>query len=241
MTWATSIVGRAIYYQLRNLCIGQVYPSIIAQDATFPCISYSVVSVTPDDTKDSRSVADKVRVQVDIFDKSFDNANVIASLVRDQLDFISGTIAGVPIDTCRYDGEQHLFENEIRIHHIAQDYLVRIPNDSMPSNMQSIETITAVTGDNTALSIIPPGYAISMIIFDNQTGFTAQLSAGTASGGFNIFQSEAIDKNGLTTISPKNKTFSLTQFTSIYFNHAGESDTWGGATLTIYVCLTKVK
>jgi len=241
MTWHTSIVGRAVYYQLRNLCLGQVYPSIIPQDATFPCIAYSVVSITPDHTKDSKSVADKVRIQVDIFDKSLDNCNVTASLVRDQLDFISGTIAGVPIDTSRYGGEQHLFENDIRIHHIAQDYIIRLPNDSKPSNMQSIETVTDVTGDNTALSVVPPGYAISMIIFDNQTANLAQLSAGTSAGGSNIFQSEAIDKSGLTTITPKNKTFSLTQFTSIFFNHASDQDTWGGATMTIYICLTKVK
>jgi len=241
MTWHTNIIGRAVYYQLRNLCIGQVYPVVVAQDPTFPCIAYNVVSITPDHTKDSRSVADKVRVQVDIFDKTFDNCNVIASLVRDQLDFISGTIAGVPIDTSRYDGEQHLYENEIRIHHIAQDYIIRIPNDSTPSNMQSIETITGVTGDNVGTDIIPPGYAISMIIFENTTAFTAQLSAGTSAGASNIFQSEAIDKSGLTTITPKNKTFSLTAFTSIYFNHASESDTWNGATMNIYILLTKVK
>ena len=240
MTWSANIVGRAIYYQLRNLCSGRIYPVVASQGAEFPYVVYQTITNTPDYTKDSGSVADKLRIQVDIFAKTYDEANVTASLVRDQLDFKAGTIAGVPVDTIRFEDEQNMYENEVRIHRVSQDYFARIPNDSTPRGEVQIETITSVSDDYTALSVIPPGYMVQTIIFDNATSTTAQLSAGTSVGGNNVFLSEAVNASGLTTIAV-NKTFSLTAFTSIFFNHSGDGDTWAGATLTIYILLTKIK
>ena len=239
MSWNSNLVGRAIYYQLRSLCGGRVYPGVIAQDAAFPCIAYSITSSTPDHTKDSKSVADKLRITIDIFSKSFDNANVTASLVRDQLDFVVGTIEGIPLDSIRYDGEQSLYENDVRIHHIAQDYIVRIPNDSAPVNTQST-TVLIASEDTIASSMVPPGYTLSHLIFDNATDSDAQISAGTNTNLIDIISSETILANSLTTII-LGRTFSMTDFQSIYFNHAGPGDTWGSATLTIYAVIIKVK
>lgn len=240
MSWSSNIVGRAIYYQLKNLCAGRVYPVVGAQETTTPYIIYSVLSSTPDYTKDSKSVADKLRVQVDIFDKTFDAANVTASLVRDQLDFLVGTIAGVPVDSVRYEDESTMYEPEVRLHRISQDYFVRIPNDSTPRADMATQTIASVTGDYTATDIIPPGYTVTAIIVENSTANTGQISAGTSAGGNDVFASEAIKKSGFTTI-PCRVTYSSTLFTSIYFNHAGDGDTWAGMTCNIYVLLTKYK
>jgi len=239
MSWNSNLVGKAIYYQLRGLCSGKVYPAAALQDVVAPYITYTVVSTRPDYTKDSASVADKLRVQIDILDPTYSGACATAMAVRDLLDFVSGTIAGVPVNTIRFEDEMNMFEDEVLLHRITQDYYFRIPNDITMANTVNTAVIEDVGADYTAIGVIPAGYMVAAIIFDNSTANTAQLSAGSTAGSNDIFSTEVINASRFTTISV-NKTFSTTLSTSIYFNHAGDGDTWNGITATIYILLTKI-
>jgi hypothetical protein len=99
--------------------------------------------------------------------------------------------------------------------------------------------LLGVTVDSTMDSIIPPGYLIKYVIVNNAGSLPAQLSAGSVAGGNDIFSSEPIRESGITVIKPE-QAFSFTDFTSIYFNHAGDSDTWNGQTLDFYLTLEKI-
>lgn len=238
MSWGRNILGKFIYYQLNNLCSGRVYPVVAPQLQSFPLIVYTIISTVPDNTKDSRSVADKCRVEVAIYDKTYDSVNLIGDQVREQLDKTSGYIAGVQINQCRFDDDVDLFESNLRIHHKVQDYLVRIDNDIDSGPENSIQTEFNKSADFTSSNVLAPGYTIQLIVIENLSLTPGQLSCGTTSGANNVFSSEPIKENGLTTI-PVNKTFSLTDFTSLYFNAGQSGDTW--VTINAYIVLLKIK
>lgn len=241
MSFAINILNKAIYYQLNGLCGGRVYPSVASQKATTPYIVYSITASDPDHTKDRSSVADKVTVQVDIFDKKVDVCHANASLVREQLDFIKDTIAGVPIDTSRYINEFQDFIPDVRLHTVSQDYVFRLPNDTTSVERRGdnvIKTFTEITGDSS--QSIAAGYDIIEIICENSTNNLGQISCGFTSGGNEVFSQKAINPNGFTKI-PVFADIDLDSAPTLYFNAGQDGDDWNGVELTIYVLLTKIK
>jgi hypothetical protein len=238
MSWGRNILGKFVYYELSNLCSGRVYPVMAPQNPILPHISYTVVSTVPNATKDSRSTRDKVRLQISIFDKTKDSVNTIASQVRDQLDMTYGFIAGIQIDQCRFDDDIDLYDKDLRIHYTVQDYLVGISNgiDSGPGPL--IQTEAGKTDDFTSTYQVPPGYTLAYVLFENTVNKPAQLSCGSTAGGNDVFSSEPIKENGMSTIRT---AFTATDFTSLYFNHTQEGDTWNGITANIYIVLLKIK
>lgn len=126
MSWTTNSIGKVIYSKLGSLVANRVYPLVAPQDVVMPYIVYSVISVTPDHTKGTSSVADKVRVQIDMIGKDLDALNTIASSVRDALDLFSGSSNSVNVSTSRFDSENMFYFDDTRLYSITQDYLIRI-------------------------------------------------------------------------------------------------------------------
>ena len=239
MSWNADIVGKAIYYQLRNLCEGRIYPVIAPENCPFPFMVYQIISTVPNHTKDSTSLVDTMRVQVAILDKTYGSVCELSSQVRDQIDFITGTYAGVNIDGLRFAGALDMPYNISGIFHKNQDYMIRVKNAIEDNNMDNIQKYDGKTSDFAATDVIPAGYAVEMVVFENTTNKNAQLSCGTTAAGNNVFSGEIINK-GLSTISV-NKTFSMSGFTSLYFNHTQDGDTWNNITANIFVIIRKIK
>lgn len=240
MTWDGLYIGKVLFDKLNGLqgIATRIYPMRIPQNidlATTAAISYYLISTSPETTKDSRSMVDTLRVQVSIFAPTYSTLNTIAQLTRDALDGLHGEVAGASIDGFYFSDETDLFEDEHKIYHRAQDYIVRVKNNasSNPSTPVS-ETIT-ISADY-GWAIIPAGYLLEYMIFDETTGHTGQLSAGTSAGTANIFRQEAINGGGLTVVNI-NKAYAAA--ITIYINHSQDEDDWAGMTVNVYAQLRK--
>lgn len=243
MTWDALYIGKAIFSTVNGVqdIESRVYPLRIPQETDLgsnAAISYYVISTTPETTKDSRSLVDTLRIQVSIFSQSYSTLNTIAGLVREALDGLTGEVAGCSVDSCWFSDESDLYEDEHRIFHKAQDYMVRVKNGSSINQNDMTSAVYGVSADYTWTAVIPAGYLIEYMIFDELSGHTGQLSAGTTSGDNNVFNQEAITGGALTVINI-NKTFSKTAATTIYINHAKDGDTWNGMSLNIFAQLRK--
>jgi hypothetical protein len=89
--------------------------------------------------------------------------------------------------------------------------------------------------DTEWLSLVPAGMLLQYIIVENATTNEPQLSIGTDSGLLNIAENVPINAQGITkpTTITFGKVLDTTYDTSIYIHHAGDGDTWDGATIRL--------
>jgi hypothetical protein len=125
------MIGKAIYDLLKNESAiaaevsDRIYPVVAAQTKTSPYIVYLVVSNQPEYTKDGAEV-DTVRLQISIFANQYKKATQIAALVRGKLERFSGNLVDLTIDNIILDNENDLPEDNAKVHHRQQDYMIRI-------------------------------------------------------------------------------------------------------------------
>lgn len=244
MTWDALYIGKVLYTSLNAIegITTRVYPMRVPQEidlTTQAAISYYVISTTPETVKESRSLVDTVRIQVSIFATSYSAVNTLAGLVRDALDGLTGEIAGCSVDGCYFTDETDQYEDEHDVYHRAQDYLVRVKNGASINQNDMTSAVYTQSADYTWTALIPAGYLIEYMVFDETSGNTGQLSAGTTAGDNNVFSQEAITGGALTVINI-NKTFSKTAATTVYINHAQDGDGWNGMSLNVFAQLRKI-
>lgn len=126
------MIGKALYGKLSAtaavtaLVSTRIYPDIATQDATYPFIVYSNDATQPTDVKDSASPLDVVTMSVMIYSNSYSQAQDIAAAVRTALDRMTGTIQGVTVQSCRFEGQnsaQMEFDKHVFV--IEQSYVFR--------------------------------------------------------------------------------------------------------------------
>lgn len=101
-----------------------------------------------------------------------------------------------------------------------------------------------ISSDTTFSAVVPAGYELVSVVFRNQTTINSQLSLGVTVGGSEAFGSEPINGyesilKGMTSVRVL-KVFSLVNDTTLYLNHAGPGDVWGGAIYNLNFILLKV-
>lgn len=94
-----------------------------------------------------------------------------------------------------------------------------------------------ITTDNEIESIIPDYVYLDKAIIVNTTANAAQLSAGTTSGGFDLFASQTIAASGVTVVA-LNKYITTTS--SVFIHAGGGGDTWNSASIDIYLITWKL-
>lgn len=243
MNWDALFIGKVLYSTLAGITgiATRIYPMRIPQNIDFSttaAISYYVISTSPEDVKDSRSLVDTLRVQISIFSTTYSQTNTIAQSAREALDGLTGEVAGCSVDYMRFQDEADIYEDDHKIYHRVQEYTVRVKNGASQNENEMTVNMQALTGDYVWSAMIPKGYLIEYMIFDETAGHSAQLSAGTSVGEDNVFDSEAITGGALTVINI-NKVFSKTENTTVYINHAGDGDTWNGASVNVWASLRK--
>ena len=127
-------VAKAVYHILKTdlaiaAAVGQkIYPVNVPQNTASPFISFFVVSTTPVDTKDRPSQIDEVRVQIDVWARTYGQAEDIHGIVRTALDaYPIGTLVnGIFLDGIRYDTERDDMEEETDLYRRSADYMIRV-------------------------------------------------------------------------------------------------------------------
>jgi len=135
-------VGKAIYNILSNDSdvaplvttggITRIFPArfkFSQNDPTLPFIVYQVVSDTPNMTKNGVSTYDYVTVQITLVHSKYSDLITLSGHVRDALDYVSGTFAGVVVDKIFFENSVESFDDTSGtngIYQIAQDYRFNI-------------------------------------------------------------------------------------------------------------------
>ena len=106
----------------------RINPLRIPQESSFPAISYQLVSLVPHPSKSGPSESDFARIQINSFGTSYQSAVQVADLVRNAMELtLPATFNSVFVQTCEYEGEAHMSEDNAGfagIYHIAQDYII---------------------------------------------------------------------------------------------------------------------
>lgn len=111
---------------------------------------------------------------------------------------------------------------------------------SVIANTSSIVTsYTSISSDTTWTDAIPAGYLLSTVIIKETSGSSPKISVGVTAGGSEVFKSYTLTGSSITTVTVF-KMFSDSTNKSIYFNHASSGDTWNGATIDVYLNLTRI-
>jgi len=126
------MTGKVIYSllsadsQLSALVGTRIYPYRRLQEEDLPAVTYNQVTTNPTDTKDGPSVLDTERHTINVWSKTYDNAQNIASRVRTILDRWGGIKEGVVVDSITFLDKSEMFEDWSEVHHIAIDFNFRI-------------------------------------------------------------------------------------------------------------------
>jgi hypothetical protein len=115
---------------------------------------------------------------------------------------------------------------------------------ALPTNLPSVHSEKyiekTITADTTLTSIVPAGYMLKSMVFEETAGNAGVLDLGTAATGSQVFLNQTITASDFTTVVI-NKVFSLTADTTLYLNDDDASSGWNSASVDIYVTLEKIK
>jgi hypothetical protein len=120
-------VGKYIYSVLSNdagvsaLVGDRIYPVLIAEDAAFPAIEFSVSSVPLDSQKTQVSDHDSEVVTFHLWADALQGADAYSSscdidaAVRTAFDFVEGTAGGVTVEHCHFDSSKDILSEDRRL------------------------------------------------------------------------------------------------------------------------------
>lgn len=143
--------GKAIYHILNTdndlvTLLGgtpKIYPVEIPQETPWPAVVYTKIQQTPNHTKDSTSLVDEVRMQIDVFATSYSAMEAIDEKIRELLDYFRGVVNTVAIDSIHFLSSSELLDEELNLKHTATDYHIRINRNGTLASITPNEPIGA--------------------------------------------------------------------------------------------------
>lgn len=102
----------------------RIFPVTIPQDPIYPLILYTKISGMRDHILQGPSGFAHPRFQIDAFAETYTAAKSLANAIRKALDGYRGTVLDTRIGSCLIDSERDIYESEIKIYRVSQDYLI---------------------------------------------------------------------------------------------------------------------
>jgi hypothetical protein len=96
-----------------------------------------------------------------------------------------------------------------------------------------------LAGDTTLANIIPAGYMLEYVIFNEKAAGSPILDLGTTVGGNEVFIGQVITTSDLTVVFTP-RMFSLVGATTLYLNAIDPASTWGGGTVDAYFVMKQI-
>jgi len=109
---------------------------------------------------------------------------------------------------------------------------------NLPTTHREKYIKAAVTADTTYANIIPAGYILTRVIFEETAGNTGTLSLGTSDGATDIFVDQAITASSITVVQV-NKMFSTSAAQTVDLNDDG-TGTWNSASVDVTFMMERV-
>lgn len=102
---------------------GRVHPKVAPQNVTLPAITYELVSDPRGNTHQGPDGTVQARYMVTVFAKSYLEAKTISGQIKNALQGFKGAMGtGVVVASVFAAGGRDLFDQDLRIYHIPQDF-----------------------------------------------------------------------------------------------------------------------
>ncbi len=129
------MIGKVIKYKFTNdsdlntLFSGRVFPLVGQQKASYPFAIYEIVTNNTTQSKESDSHIDEINVRITNVSQTYSDTQSAVSYIRDAFVRMSGTIEGVNVQSCSFDGERDLFSDNERTFASQVDLVFRVSKD----------------------------------------------------------------------------------------------------------------
>jgi hypothetical protein len=100
------------------------YPVMLPQNPTYPLILYTKISGERAHHLSGVSGHAHPRFQVEAWAETYTAAKTLAEAIREALDGYMGTDSGVEIGSCLIDSEHDIYEPELKVYRVLQDYMI---------------------------------------------------------------------------------------------------------------------
>jgi len=105
-----------VFDLLKSLVSNRCYPLVMPQNPTFPAIVYTRIASTPQNVLFGGTTLDQVRMQIDIYAKTYKAAKTLAKSVRTSMETAAFSA------TLQTDDDS--FEPETDIYRVSMDYYI---------------------------------------------------------------------------------------------------------------------
>jgi hypothetical protein len=122
-------IDTALWTRLKNFAglayiSSRIYPPPAPQNATYPLVIYSQVSGIRGYVYGNQDGFVRAGFQLDSYAQTAAAARALAEQVRLALSIYRGTSDGIVIDLITIENEQRVYEDDVLLHRIIQDYEV---------------------------------------------------------------------------------------------------------------------
>ncbi len=100
------------------------YPSTLPQNPTYPLILYIRLFGSTDNHLNGSSGMASPSFQIEAWAETYAAAKALAAAIRGALNNYRGTTGTVRIGSCLIQSERDVYESEISVHRIIQDYKI---------------------------------------------------------------------------------------------------------------------
>jgi len=125
------ILETLLFARLKNdsgvaaLVSDRIYPGVLLQGQTYPCLWYRTISRNPDFSMNGRAGYVTTRVQFDAMASTFEDAAVLLEAVRTALDGQWAPTGDTPeVFACFSENVRHEYSDDFRVHVHQLDVMV---------------------------------------------------------------------------------------------------------------------
>jgi len=129
------MIGKVIKYKFDNdsalntLFGGRVFPVIGAQSKVTPFAIYEVVNISTSMSKESDSHIDDIDVRITLVSTKYADTQNGIEYVRSAFVRMNGTVQGVEVQSCLFEGQRDLFSDDERTFGSQCDLKFRVSRD----------------------------------------------------------------------------------------------------------------
>lgn len=121
-------IEKAIYTRLSEfaglsaLVAARIHPLKLPQNVTYPCVTFSKISTERHSAMGADAAVTRSRYQVSSWAKNYSDVEPVSEQVRAALQRFRGTVSSVVIQDIFIENELDLYESDVNVYQIIQDF-----------------------------------------------------------------------------------------------------------------------
>lgn len=101
------------------------------------------------------------------------------------------------------------------------------------------EIKSAITSDTTWTDLVPAGYMLEAVVFEETAGNAGTLSLGTSDGAVDVFEDIVVAASDITVVRI-DEIFSTSSAQTLDLNDDGASGTWNSCSVNVTFLMRKI-